>query len=252
MPTVGKGRRSEVGIVNLFPFDFLPLKEPVELLLVVDEHLSGFRAVVGADNAGLFELVDNAGGPRVPDGELALKEGDGALLSANGDPGRLLELVVGVVHAEVAARAVAGIHEGGQFVGSHARLLGDEVDDLLYFLNAHEGALEAPHIAAAEEEHVAIADQALGAALVKDGAGVGHGGHFVGDARREVGLDDAGNHVHRRALRGEDQVDAHGPGHLGKARNGAFDVVAHRHHEVGEFVDHHDDVRHVAVPVLGR
>ena len=34
---------------------------------------------------------------------------------------------------------------------------------------------------------------------------------------RDVGLDDAGDDVDRRALGGQHEVDAHGPGHLGDA-----------------------------------
>src|SRR5205807_7069726 len=36
------------------------------------------------------------------------------------------------------------------------------------------------------------------------------GGHLERDTRRDVGLDEPGNHVHRRPLRGEHQVDPGG------------------------------------------
>ena len=61
------------------------------------------------------------------------------------------------------------------------------------------------------------------------------------DAGREVGLDGAGDDVDRRALRRRDDVDAGGAGHLGEALDGAFDVLAGDHHQVGHFVDDDDD-----------
>jgi hypothetical protein len=64
-----------------------------------------------------------------------------------------------------------------------------------------------------------------------------------GDAGRDVGLDQAGDHVHRRALGGQDQVDAGGARLLRQARDQLFDLLADDHHHVGEFVDEDDDER---------
>ncbi len=46
----------------------------------------------------------------------------------------------------------------------------------------------------------------------------------------------------RGPLRGEDEVDADGAGHLREAGDGLFDVRAVEHHQVGELVDDDDDV----------
>ena len=67
--------------------------------------------------------------------------------------------------------------------------------------------------------------------------------HLERDARREVGLDHAGDHVDRRALRGEHQVDADGARHLRQARDRLLDLGRRGEHEVGQLVDQHDDVR---------
>ena len=67
--------------------------------------------------------------------------------------------------------------------------------------------------------------------------------HLERDARRNVGLDQAGDHVHRRALRGEDQVDAGGARLLRQARDQLLDLLADHHHQVGELVDDHHDQR---------
>ena len=64
-----------------------------------------------------------------------------------------------------------------------------------------------------------------------------------GDARRDVGLDQAGDHVDRRALRGQDQVDAGGARLLRQARDQLLDLLADHHHQVGELVDDHHDQR---------
>src|SRR5690606_2497048 len=58
-----------------------------------------------------------------------------------------------------------------------------------------------------------------------------------------VRLDDAGDDVDRRALRGEDQVDPRGTGELGDALDRGLDVAGGDHHEVRELVDDHQQVR---------
>ena len=56
-------------------------------------------------------------------------------------------------------------------------------------------------------EHVTVTEQLLGAALIEDGARVNLARHLEGHARRDVGLDQTGDHVHRRTLGGENQMD---------------------------------------------
>ena len=67
------------------------------------------------------------------------------------------------------------------------------------------------------------------------------------DARRDVRLDHAGDDVHARALRGDDQVDADGAGLLGDAGDRVLDVARRHHHQVVELVDDDDDVRQALV-----
>jgi hypothetical protein len=93
-----------------------------------------------------------------------------------------------------------------------------------------------------QEEHVAAAEQSLGAVGVDDGARVDLGGEAEAHARGHVGLDEAGDDVDRGPLRGEDEMDADGAGHLREAGDGFFDVGAVEHHQVGELVDDDDDV----------
>ena len=73
-----------------------------------------------------------------------------------------------------------------------------------------EGAVQALQLRGArrQEEHVARAQQVLGAVLVEDRARVDARRDLERDARREVRLDHARQHVDARALRREHQVDA--------------------------------------------
>ena len=96
--------------------------------------------------------------------------------------------------------------------------------------------------AAGHVEHVALAEQLLGALLAEDGAAVDLARHLERDAGGEIGLDRAGDDVDRRALGGGDDVDAGGARHLRQALHRAFDVLAGDHHQVGHFVDDDDDV----------
>ncbi len=114
---------------------------------------------------------------------------------------------------------------------------------LLDFLVGAERAVHAADAAAARHvEHVALAEQLLGALLAQDGAAVDLRGDLEGDAGREVRLDGAGDDVDRRTLGGEDHVDAGGARHLREALHRAFDVLAGDHHQVGHLVDDDDDV----------
>ena len=74
------------------------------------------------------------------------------------------------------------------------------------------------------------------------------------DPAREVGLDQAGDHVHRRPLRGQNQVDADRAGLLRQPRERGLDLGLHRHHQVGQLVDDDDDEGQdpLGVDVVGR
>jgi hypothetical protein len=65
-----------------------------------------------------------------------------------------------------------------------------------------------------------MAEQLFGALLAQNGARIDLRGDLEGAAGREVGLDRAGDDIDRRALRGHDDMDAGGAGHLGKALDG--------------------------------
>ena len=96
--------------------------------------------------------------------------------------------------------------------------------------------------AARHVEHVALAEQLLGALLAEDRAAVDLRGDLERDAGREIRLDGAGDDVDRGALRRQDHVDAGRARHLRQALDRALDVLAGDHHQVGHLVDDHHDV----------
>jgi hypothetical protein len=110
-----------------------------------------------------------------------------------------------------------------------------KVDDAMDLLVGHEGAVQALHARRArrQEQHVALAQQALGADGVEDGARVGARGDLERETRRKVGLDQARDDVHGRPLRGEDQMDARRARLLREPRDRFLDLTADRHHQVG-------------------
>ena len=113
---------------------------------------------------------------------------------------------------------------------------GAMVDDALDFRVGDEGALGALQFGGAgrQVEHVALADEFLGALGIEDDARVECGGDLEGDAAGNVGLDDAGDHVGARRLGGDDEVDAGGAGLLRDARDAHFDVGRRGLHQVGQ------------------
>ena len=128
-------------------------------------------------------------------------------------------------------------------------MIGDRADLVV----ADERAVDAQDLlAAGHVEHVALAEQLLGALLAKDRAAVDLRGHLEADAGRQVGLDDAGDDVDRRALGRHDEMDARRARLLRQPLDEEFDFLARGHHQVGEFVDDHHDLRqHVIFELFG-
>ena len=118
--------------------------------------------------------------------------------------------------------------------------------DGLALVHVDEGAVHAHRQGPArlQVEHVAVAQQLLGAVHVQDGARIVLLDHPEGDPAGDVGLDHAGQHIDAGPLGGQDQVDAHRPGLLGQAGDRALDVVAQLQHEVGQLVDDGQVVGH--------
>ena len=159
---------------------------------------------------------------------------------------------VGSVHACRAAFAIAFHGRLRQFEGAGVALLAaDVVVDFLHLGRIHEGALHAHGVVAAQEEHVALAHELVGAGTVENGAAVDLRHHLKRHTRREVCLNRTRDDIGRGALRGNYHVHAHGTRQLRDAGDGQFHFLAGSHDEVAELVDNHHDVRHILVPCLG-
>ncbi len=92
-------------------------------------------------------------------------------------------------------------------------------------------------------EHIPHAQQRFCAPLVKDGTRVNLARYGEGDTRRNVGLDKTGNHVNRRTLGRQHQVNARRARFLRQTRNQFFHLLTDGHHQIGEFIHQHHDVR---------
>ena len=93
-------------------------------------------------------------------------------------------------------------------------------------------------------EHVTAAEQFLRTDGIENGSGVHLRRNRAGDPRRHVGLDQTCDHVNRRTLRTEDQMDSARASFLQQTADRSFHLVARLQHQVGKFVDDDDDIRH--------
>jgi hypothetical protein len=117
-------------------------------------------------------------------------------------------------------------------------------DDVFDLFIGHERAVDALDTAAAgHEQHVALASSCSAPCsprMVRESIFEVTWKEHTG---REVGLDRTGDDIDRRALGGHDDMDAGGAGHLRQALDGAFDLLAGDHHQVGHLVDDDDEHR---------
>src|SRR6185437_13037829 len=173
---------------------------------VARQHFALADMVGGADHAFRFHALDDAGGAVVADLQVALDEAGGRLALAAHQRHRLVvELIARAAALAVAAEEVAAfllVVLGDLLdIDRLAAVLFEEAHHTLDLLVGDERAVHAGDAAAAlHVEHVAAAQQLLGAGLAQDGAAVDLRRHLEADARREIRLDRAGNDVDRRAL----------------------------------------------------
>src|SRR5690606_10807225 len=209
LPSRGRGRRSS-GYAS------------IAIGIVAHQNLALAGVVGGGDDAFALHALDQGGGLVVADAEAPLDIGGGGLLVGEHDmDGLVVKLVAGAgigIPAAIGAKFAALLVILDDRIEIIGRTLALEMSDHGLDLGVgDEGAVQALGAAArGHVEHVAIAQELLGPLLAQNGAAVDLTGHHEGDAGWEIGLDGAGDDVHRRPLGGGDDVDAGGAGHLGE------------------------------------
>ena len=86
------------------------------------------------------------------------------------------------------------------------------------------GTLNPFHLDSGIVEHVALSDQFLGSGRIENDGRIYPGDHPEGDSGREVGLDQAGDHIGRRSLGREYHMDSCRPSLLGETDDGSGDA----------------------------
>ena len=224
-------------------------------LVLLDQHPAGLRALVAGDDPAPLEHVDQPAGAGVADAQPALEQRDGRGLRLHDDLDRLVEqrVLVGVEVAVVVAvvrrrsspapRAAsrrapgrAGARHCSTTIAISSSVTNApwtrcrrDVPSGLKSMSPWPSRLSAP---GAVEDHARVG-------LARDGER---------DPGRDVRLDHPGDHVDRRALRREHEVDPDGARLLGEPDDRVLDRLRRDHHQVGELVDHDEQVRQRVLP----
>src|SRR3954464_10995888 len=186
MPTEPAGFRPPL----LMPSDRPPLG--------IDQNLAAADMVGGADDAVLLHPLDQPRGIVVADAELALEVGGRGLLALRYRLHRLaVELRLGIVLAgRLTLEHVAAVL---RFLGDRLDIFGPalrlpEFGDGANLLVGDERAVDPGDLlAAGHVEHVALAEQLLGALLTEDGARIDLRGDRERDSGGQVRLDHSGD-----------------------------------------------------------
>ena len=184
----------------------------------------GFAPSIRADDAAFLHLVHDAGRTGIAELQPALQERNGGLPRLQNNVDRRWEQLValaGVLRgcAAVGLAALLGapfdlLHDLGGVVALRLGL--DRIHDGLHLFIRDEAALHALRLALSErsKEHIALADELFRARRVENDARFHGGRDRKGNARRDIGLHQAGDDVRGRTLGGNDEVDAGGAAHL--------------------------------------
>ena len=206
-------------------------------------------------DAVLFHPLDQPGGAVIADAELPLEPtGRGLLAFHHQLDGVAILLVLGrilAVRRAIERETILGFLGDGLDI-IRLTLPAPVIRHRAHLVVADERAVHAHRaLAAGHIQHVALAQQLFRALFAQNRARIDLRGDVEADARRQVRLDHAGDDVDRGPLRRHDQVDARRARLLCQPLDEEFDLLARRHHQIGEFVDdHHDLGQHLEVQRL--
>src|SRR3954466_5208667 len=155
----------------------------------IDEHFAPPDMVGSTDHPFFLHPLDQPRGIIVADAQLALEVGGRSLLALGDDLDGLAEhLRLGIVLADrLAVEDVAAILRlfGDRLDIIRMTLPAPEIGHLAHLLVGDEGAVDARDLLAARHvEHVALAEQLLGALLAENGTRIDLRGARQADARR--------------------------------------------------------------------
>ena len=163
----------------------------------------------------------------------------------------LIHLVIGVFLHPLGTLLAARLLQGGDELGVVYRLAlpFDGSGHLANLRLRDVGAVDALRLGAAgrQEQHVSVAQEPLGANSIENRAGVDTRGDLKRKAGGEIGLNQAGDHINRRPLRGQDQMNARGPPHLGQAGDRLLDLPTDGEHEVSQLIDYNNEIGQTVV-----
>src|SRR5690606_30039016 len=170
---------------------------------VAGEHFALADMVGSADDALALHALDDARGAVIADLQVTLHEAGRSLPFPTDNGDRLVVELVAALGFVAAGKPRGGLLLARDVLDiGRAALLFKEPDHRFDLGIAHERAVNAGDPAAlGHVEHVALAEELLGALLAQDRPAVDLRGDVEADARREIGLDGAGDDVDRRALR---------------------------------------------------
>ena len=125
-------------------------------------------------------------------------------------------------------------------------MLFDKIDHGADLGRAHKCALHTDGFVHAHRhiQHIAVAQKLFGAAGVENGARINLAHHRQANTAWNIGLDEACNHINRRALGGHNKVHARRARLLGNAADIVLYLFARHHHQICQLVNDNDDIRH--------
>ena len=140
---------------------------------------------------------------------------------------------------------------GPIFKGAHTLPIADDAVDLFI---VEEGTLQPLQFASVRghEEHITAPQQPFRTRHIQDDATVDLAGDGKSNARREVGLDQTGDHIDGRALGGNNQVNTNGARHLRQATNMFLDFFRRGHHQVGHLINNDNNVGQRLLAAFGQ
>src|SRR5215218_835114 len=204
-------------------------------------------SLVGSDDALALQGVYDPAGPGVPDPETPLYGAHRGLLRRHHEARRLRqELILRLIGLFGIPFGLRDLLDVARLGASLLACLDGRGDNALDLGLGDKGPLYArgPQSRDRLEEHVAHAEQGLGAHRVQYHPTVHLARDGEGDPARDVGFDHPGYHVDAGTLGGDDEVQAHRPGLLGDPDHGVLHFYRGLHHEVCELVYDDDHVRH--------